>query len=274
MTRRVILSAGLKAGAALSALLLAACAEESAEDAAQDNASIIEEAEENALETEGGNDASYNIEPAPVVRSGDPADDDVEFVYRLGLIRGHLAAFKELYSAGAVDMASTHARHPEDEVYTDLMPAFAARGVDGFAEDLKRLADAANGAGDIDSIYASTVVAIRATAPDISVSEKLLVIAKITETAGEEFENGVAEDGSIREPHEYHDAFGLLTVAREMLSSENSSDINAAEAIAVSHEQLDLCLDAFAGLIVEETEGEAATLYAAAAFIERAAARL
>ncbi len=214
------------------------------------------------------------VEDIAEIRSGDPADDDVEFIYRLGLIRGHLLSFIELYRDEAFDMAAAHVQHPGSELYEALIPAFEARASNGFADDLTALADVSAEHGDVSALYADLVVAIRATAPKTSVAVKLLAISKMVGTAAAEFDAGVADDGAIVDAHEYQDAFGFLSVAREMLASENSSDINEAEAIAFAHEQLDLSINAFAGLLAEETEGQAETIYAAAAQIERAAQRL
>ncbi len=213
-------------------------------------------------------------EDIPEIRSGDPADDDVEFIYRLGLIRGHLLSFIELYRADAFEMAQTHVKHPGSELYAALIPAFEARASGGFAEALNALGDASVQRGDVSALYAELVVAIRATAPKTSVAVKLLAISKMVATAAEEFDAGVSENGAIVDAHEYQDAFGFLSVAREMLASESSNDINEAEAIAVAHEQLDLSINAFAGLLAQTTEGQAETIYTAAAQIERAALRL
>ncbi len=252
-------------------LTLMGCGEEIAQEHASlseappEKVTIVDDADEGAVE-------QTTVEAD--IRSGDPATDDVEFIYRLGLIRGHLAAFLELYRVEAFDMAASHLKHPGSELYAGLVPAFEARHTGGFAQELDALADRSARRGDVDEAYAGAIAAIRAEAPAVAVSTKLLAISKMVATAAEEFEAGVADDGAIGEPHEYQDAFGFLTVAREMLAAENPSDINETEAIAVAHEQLDLCLNEFSGLLVDRTEGEAATIYAAGAVIERAALRL
>jgi|GEM_PF-1767617 len=265
---------GLKICAFAGALALAACGEEG--KSGEERASLPEAPAEEiaAIANYDGEDVVEPVVEEAAIRSGDPATDDVEFIYRLGLIRGHLAAFLELYRVEAFEMAASHVKHPESELYQDLVPAFEARDTGGFAQELGALADISAQRGDVDEIYANAITAIRAEAPAVAVSTKLLAVSKMLATAAEEFEAGVADDGAIGEPHEYQDAFGFLTVAREMLAAEGSTDINEAEAIAVSHEQLDLCLNEFSGLLVDNTEGRAETIYAAAAVIERAALRL
>ena len=65
----------------------------------------------------------------------------------LGLVQGHLIAFRELHAAGEMDMAATHAKHPESEIYAALAPAFAARSKPGFADELSALVAAGEEGG-------------------------------------------------------------------------------------------------------------------------------
>ncbi len=278
MKRRLKLVAGLSTLSFTSALAVAGCGGEGEGEGAEgadapvavvDGEGEAEGEGEGFRASEGEGEGEGENEGA--ARSGDPADDDVEYLYRLGMVRGHLAAFIELYRAGAFDMAATHVKHPESELYEELVPAFAARGKPGFSDALSTLANAAADGGDVEAAYEATVSAIRANAPVSNVSVLLLSISKLVTTAAEEFDIGVGEDGAITEPHEYQDAYGFLSAAREMLSEIETGDINASEAIAVAHEQIDLSLASFAGLVVEETEGTSATLYGAAARIEIAA---
>ncbi len=271
MTRRLKLLSGLSTLAVAGAFALAGCGGEGEGEGAEGEgegatAAVSAEGEGEGAVVEGEGEGESEGEGA--APSGDPATEDAEFLHRLGQIRGHLVAFMELYRAGEVENAMMHARHPEDELYVALAPAFEARRFVGFAEELSRLVNAARDNGDVESAYAATIAAIRANQPDADVATKLMGISKIAKTAGDEFSIGVAEDGSIANLHEYQDAYGFLTAAREMLSEEETGDINESEAIAVAHEQIDLALQEFSGLIVEQTEGKASTLYGAASRIE------
>ncbi len=273
MAQMLRLRMSWRAGLWLSviALVLSGCGEKAGSQAVRENDPLPSAVSDSENVAEAPEPMAEEIAE---IRSGDPVDDDVEFIYRLGLIRGHLLSFIELYRAEAFEMASAHVQHPGNELYDALIPAFEARASASFADGLTALADASAERGDVNAVYADLVVSIRATAPKTSVAVKLLAISKMVATAAEEFDAGVADDGAIVDAHEYQDAFGFLSVAREMLASENSSDINETEAIAVAHEQLDLSMNAFAGLLAEETEGEAETIYTAAAQIERAVLRL
>ncbi len=203
--------------------------------------------------------------------SGDPATDDIEYLYRLALVRGHLIAFRELYDSGEREMALGHSKHPQSELYAELAPAFEARSKPGFADELSALASAAEAGGDIDDAYNMVADAIAAHFPDMTVKTRLLAVSKIVSTAADEFDIGVEDDGAISNVHEYQDAYGFLNAARMVLASGESSDMAESEAVAMAQEQLDIALSEFDGLAVATTEGAASVLYGAAARIEIAA---
>ncbi|MEM9616681.1 MAG: hypothetical protein AAF936_01875 [Pseudomonadota bacterium] len=203
--------------------------------------------------------------------SGDPATDDIEYLYRLALVRGHLIAFRELYDSGEREMALGHSKHPQSELYAGLAPAFEARSKPGFADQLSALASAAEAGGDIDDAYNAVADAIAAHFPDMTVKTRLLAVSKIVSTAADEFDIGVEDDGAITNAHEYQDAYGFLNAARMVLASGETSDMAESEAVAMAQEQLDIALSEFDGLTAATTEGAASVLYGAAARIEIAA---
>ncbi|MEM8771111.1 MAG: hypothetical protein AAGD92_05610 [Pseudomonadota bacterium] len=252
------------------ALTLSACGAEGeteGEGAEGEGAVIASEGE-----GEGYSEGEGESEGEGAAASGDPADDDAAYLHQLGLIRGHLIAFLELYRAGAYDMALKHVKHPGDEIYADLESALAAREMPGFAGELAALSEAATSRSEtMEAAYDDVITAVQGHGPGAGPRETLLAVSKIAETAADEFYIGVDYNGAVIEPHEYQDAYGFLTAVREMLSELSTDDINASEAVAVAHEQLDLALDAFDGLVAETTQGEASAIYGAAARIEIAA---
>lgn len=211
----------------------------------------------------------------PPARTGDPADDDVAYLHQLGQVSGHLVAFIELYRAQAYDQAMSHAKHPSDEIYADLEPAFEARDARGFAAELSALVAAAEERGDVESAYGILKEAIASNEPPADARARIGAAAALVATAAEEFAEGVDENGAVVNPHEYQDAYGFLHAAREMLSQTDANDIDAGDAIAVAHEQIDMALNNnFDGLLATATEGDAAAIEASAIQIERAAERL
>ncbi len=222
-------------------------------------------------ESEGGEGESEGGESEGASSSADPASDDVEYIRRLGFVRGHLIAFAELHHAGEVEQALMHAKHPESELYAGLAPAFAARGASGFAESLTAITAAATEGGDIDGAYAAVVSQIDAHMPEVGIADRLMAISNIMATAGDEFAQGVKKRGAIRKPHEYQDAYGFVVAAKEILAGAESQNDDEAKAVATASEQIDKALAAFSGLTATKTTGKASALYGAAARIEIAA---
>lgn len=269
MIRRLKLMTGLSTLAAAGALALTGCGGEAEGEGGEgevDLSSTIAgegESEGSSGESEGEGEGAG--------LSGDPATDDVAYLKLLGLARGHLIAFYELYTAGARDMAQTHAKHPGSELYQDMAKGFASRGKPGFAAELENLAEQAAVGSDVTEEYSAVVEAINAHAPSTKPAVVLLAVSEMVRTAADEFDIGVEEDGSVVNMHEYQDAYGFLVAGRDMLSGIDTNDMNASDAISLAHEQIELALASFDGLTAETTEGRASTLYGAAARIEIAA---
>ena len=260
MKRRLKLVTGLSTLAAVGAFALAGCGGEGESPEGEAGLGAI-----------NGESESAGGESELAAQKGDPATDDVAYIRLLGLARGHLAAFYELYRAGAGDMAQPHAKHPESELYVELSKAFEARRKKGFAAELHNLAEAAAAGGSVDQEFTAAIAAIDAHMPKASTSAKLLGVSEIVRTAADEFDIGVENDGAISNLHEYQDAYGFLSASRDILSAIDTTDINETEAIALAHEQIELALTSFDALTAESTEGRASTLYGAAARIEIAA---
>jgi len=269
MTRRLKLMSGLSTIAAASALALSGCGGEPGDDsAAKPSPDPRGPAAAPGDDADAAAPAAAGEGEGEGATSADPAASDVAYMHLLGLVRGHLIAFHELYNGGERDMALTHAKHPESELYASLVPAFQSRNLPGFAEELNDLAAAAESGGDIGDAYSAVVAAISANTPDASVGEHLLAVSEIVRTAADEFAIGVEDDGAITNAHEYQDAYGFLIASREILSGIETSDVAEADAIALAHEQIDLGLSPYNSLSDETTEGKPSTLYGAAARIE------
>jgi hypothetical protein len=198
----------------------------------------------------------------------DPVSDDIEYLHQLGQVRGHLAAFTALHRLGAHDMAMTHAKHPESELYTGLVPAFAAHGKAGFADELDALTEAVGKGANIDAAYADVMNAISENEPDADFATRLMAIATLARTAGNEFAIGVADDGTVVNAHEYQDAYGFLTAAREMLANKEAADAQEAQALALGDQQLQIALAEFDTLTATRVNGDASVIHGAAARIE------
>ena len=207
----------------------------------------------------------------------DLAKDNAAYLAQLGLIRGHLWVGYKLYQEGHIDMAKTHMKHPEDELYAGMEPVFKARQVDGFAKELQILADAVNGEkGD-----AAVKKAYQALQNQIAKSERienksardvLISISLMIRTAADEYAIGV-KNGDVVNVHEYQDAYGFTEIAIERLDMINSEQQQlAAKDIEKTRQWLLELRDLWPTVNPQgKLEGDASHLYGAAARIELAA---
>lgn len=207
----------------------------------------------------------------------DLAKDNAAYLAQLGLIRGHLWVGYKLYQEGHIDMAKTHMKHPEDELYAGMEPVFKARQVDGFAQELQILADAVNGEkGD-----AAVKKAYQALQNQIAKSERienksardvLISISLMIRTAADEYAIGV-KNGDVVNVHEYQDAYGFTEIAIERLDSINSEQYQVAAKDIENTRQWLLELRELWPTVNPQgkLEGDASHLYGAAARIELAA---
>ncbi len=207
----------------------------------------------------------------------DLAKDNAAYLAQLGLIRGHLWVGYKLYQEGHIDMAKTHMKHPEDELYAGMEPVFKARQVDGFAKELQTLADAVIGEkGD-----AAIKKAYQALQNQIAKSERieeksardvLISISLMVRTAADEYAIGV-KNGDVVNVHEYQDAYGFTEIAIERLDSINSEQQQlAAKDIENTRQWLLELRDLWPTVDPQgKLEGDASHLYGAAARIELAA---
>ncbi len=142
--------------------------------------------------------------------------DDAEYLYRLGLIRGHLLVGDALFELGEHDAARMHSKHPTDELYAPMELEFNARGVSGFAAELEAHAAAVDGAdaATVAERYATLIARIEATENAVEVSPELAaeIIVKLVSEAGREYAIGIV-DGKLANAHEYQDAYGFTQIA-------------------------------------------------------------
>ncbi|MCY3837672.1 MAG: hypothetical protein OXH09_03300, partial [Gammaproteobacteria bacterium] len=114
--------------------------------------------------------------------------DDATYLYRLGLMRGHLLVGNALFETGEQAAAGTHSKHPTDELYEPMETEFAARGTTGFAAELEAHAQAvaAGDEGVVADRYAELVAAIGNKEDVVQVSSELAanVIVRLVREAG------------------------------------------------------------------------------------------
>ena len=206
----------------------------------------------------------------------DPATanlDDAEYLYRLGLIRGHLLVGNALFELGERDAARMHSKHPTDELYAPMEVEFSARGASGFAAELEAHARALDGAEAATAAerYAALIARIAATEDAVEVSPEMgaRVIVKLLREAGREYAIGIV-DGKLANAHEYQDAYGFTQIAlawaRRLGETSSEADKTVFEDMA---DTLASLADMWPGLMPPpELPQRAARLYGAAAEVE------
>ncbi|MEM7431625.1 MAG: hypothetical protein AAF351_06760 [Pseudomonadota bacterium] len=240
--------------------ILAGCAAE------EDEVVVAEEAE-----------MSHDGEGA-ATDGADPATDDVAYLTQLGLIRGHLHVGYMLYDTDLPGLAETHMKHPREEIYADLVPAFEARGCAGFADNLSALTEAVVGRADkadVSTIQQGLLAAIDAcesSAATDNAATAASVIENLLRTACDEYAIGIV-DGKVNNLHEYQDAWGFTQVAKVYAESAafagNAAVGEEIQAVLASVDSLWPSLNPEGGV-----DGDAAKLLEAANAIQALAAGL
>ena len=206
-----------------------------------------------------------------IVRS-EPQMDDATYLYRLGLMRGHLLVGNALFELGEQAAAGTHSKHPTDELYAPMATEFPARGASGFAAELQAHAEAV-ARGDEDAVkarYAELVAAIAENEDVVDVPPPLAadVIARLVREAAEEYAIGIV-DGATANAHEYQDAYGFTRVAG-LWAQRAATDHPGHEAIFERvRTTIDALADMWPALVPpDEVPHRASRLFGAAADIE------
>ena len=160
---------------------------------------------------------------AAPVRAAPP--DDVDFLFRLGMLEGHLIVGHDLLKAGRPGLALPHFGHPVRELYDDIGDYVAAKHIPPFDTQLIRLEAAVAGAPtapETEALYATTLQTVqkaRLTAPAAlrdSVPEMIRICSDTIDAAAGEYGESLNR-GRVDVLVEYHDSRGYLSyVAQEL----------------------------------------------------------
>lgn len=214
------------------------------------------------------------------VTETDLKTNDIAYLSRLGLIRGHLLVGYQLYRQGEADMAITHMKHPRDELYAGLVPAIEYRGGKRFDVALSKLANCVTSRAsqeDVATAYQELEIAIKAAEAvvkaDLQIS--LQSIKTLIRTAADEYAIGV-DNGELVNAHEYQDAYGFTEIAKRRLQElPESMRSQSQETIDKVNAYLADIADLWPSIAPEgNVEGDASRLYGAAARIEISALSL
>lgn len=212
--------------------------------------------------------------------TADAISNDAVYLAQLSFIRGHLYVGVSLYREGDFEAATTHMKHPGDELYAALLPAIESRDGTGFGDQLEGLATAVierRPAADVEAAYGALLLAIgaaEAAVQDLSARTLGEVIVDLVRTAAAEYDIAVDDQGMLVEPHEYQDSLGFVHTAKEKFAQLASMSDNAAALMAIDL-QLEMLLPIWPSLQAPEKLATApSVIYGAASRIEIATTQL
>jgi hypothetical protein len=168
---------------------------------------------------------------------------DVDYMTKLGLMKGHLIVAKELLDQNQPKQAEPHIGHPVEEIYVDVENQLNERKVKEFKTTLVKLQDVIKyaiksnpKAAKIEADFASSMQAIDGAIVALPETQRsktgfvLQVINQLLDSANSEYGAAIA-NGKISAPIEYQDSRGFVIYANELykgISSQMSKDFSEA----------------------------------------------
>jgi hypothetical protein len=156
---------------------------------------------------------------------------DVDYMTKLGLMKGHLIVAKELLDLNKPKDAEPHIGHPVEEIYTDVEEQLNDRKVKEFKTTLISLQDLVKSNGKAEQIKTNFTNSMQAVDGAIAVlpSEQrskngftLQVINSLLDSANSEYGAAIA-NGKISAAIEYQDSRGFVVYAKELYQTIASS---------------------------------------------------
>lgn len=153
---------------------------------------------------------------------------DVDYMTKLGLMKGHLLVAKELLDLQQPDQAEPHIGHPVEEIYTDVEDQLQERNVKEFKSTLIALQDlvkaGAKDAGKVGNEFKTSMQSVDGAIASLPETQRqspnfvLQVINGLLDTANSEYKAAIA-DGKVAQAIEYQDSRGFVLYAKELYSA-------------------------------------------------------
>ncbi|WP_310488815.1 helix-hairpin-helix domain-containing protein [Chamaesiphon sp. VAR_69_metabat_338] len=168
---------------------------------------------------------------------------DVDYMTKLGLMKGHLMVAKELLDLKQAVQAEPHIGHPVEEIYADVEEQLKERKVPEFKTPLIALHDLVKGgAKDGAKVNADFTVAMKSVDGAISIlpatqrnsaTFTLQVINGLLDTANSEYKSSIAK-GKIAQIVEYQDSRGFVTYVNQLFRAIEPQLKQANPAVATT----------------------------------------
>ena len=152
---------------------------------------------------------------------------DVDYMTKLGLMKGHLLVAKELLDQGKPKEAEPHIGHPVEEIYVDVEEQFQERKVPDFKNQLVGLQDLVKSKPKdtkVASQFQQSMQSVDNAIQGLPANERqspefvLKVISELLDAANSEYGAAIA-NGKIAAAIEYQDSRGFVTYADTLYSS-------------------------------------------------------
>jgi hypothetical protein len=150
---------------------------------------------------------------------------DIDYMIKLGLMKGHLLVAQELLAQNKPDQAEPHIGHPVEEIYADVEDQLNERKVSEFKTNLIALQNLVKAGGKdkakVDTAFKTSMQAIDNAIAVLPAKERqspgfiLPVINGLLDTANSEYGASVSK-GKIAAPIEYQDSRGFVIYADQL----------------------------------------------------------
>ncbi|MBD2410778.1 DNA uptake protein [Nostoc calcicola FACHB-389] len=175
---------------------------------------------------------------------------DVDYMSKLGLMKGHLLVAKELLDQNQPKQAEPHIGHPVEEIYVDVEDQLNERKVKEFKTTLVSLQDLVKSSpkdSKVKTNFTSSVQAVDTAIAALPAAERakpgfvLQVINELLDSANSEYGAAIA-NGKISAAIEYQDSRGFVFYANELYKGISSQvaqqDAEADKAINTTFTEL------------------------------------
>ncbi len=174
------------------------------------------------------------VPQAQAASSNDQASD---FLFRLGMLKGHLMVGHDLLQAGKTKLAMPHFGHPVRELYDDIKGYLDDNKIPSFESALVDLEDSAAKSADspeteqryqaviakVEQARQSTPVAVRDSVPAM-----IEICADTIDAAAGEYGEAINK-GRIEEVAEYHDSHGYISAVQAQVDELAANHPSAAD---------------------------------------------
>lgn len=171
---------------------------------------------------------------------------DIDYMTKLGLMKGHLLVAQELLDLQKPDQAEPHIGHPVEEIYVDVEDQLRERNIKEFKTTLISLQDLVKSnpkdAKKVKTNFTASTQAVDSALQALPETQRqspefvLQVINGLLDAAGAEYGAAIA-DGKITAAIEYQDSRGFVNYANTLyqgVSSQMAKENSAAHKVIES----------------------------------------